>query len=279
MAATLITGASSGIGRALAVDLARTRHDLVLVGRDEKALASAREDCLRAGSPEVWGLAFDLALPDSSARVQAALAEKGIQVEILINNAGIGVHGEFADTALERELELVHVQIDTMLALTKALLPGMLARGMGRILNVSSVYSFAPVSRQAVYGASKAFMLSFSEALAYELKGSGVTVTVLCPGSTKTDFRRRSGVDTTGGMDPAVVARFGIAAMEAGRFLAVPGLHNVLFTIVMKHLPHSLRAPLMQFINARRGLYSKSSDARVLDSGTPGPDPRHKPDR
>lgn len=206
----LVTGATSGIGLATARLLAERRYDLILVARDGQALARLKAE-LEALGVEALTLIQDLARPDAWQPIERALAERHLTVDLLVNNAGFGIHGSFAETDLSLELDMVHLQLDSLMGLCKAVLPGMLRRGHGVILNVGSVYSFSPVPFQAVYSACKSFMLSFSLALDNEVRDRGVTVTTLCPGVTRTAFRRRSGKpDKSKGMSAEAVARLGV---------------------------------------------------------------------
>lgn len=252
----LITGASSGIGKALAGEFAAGGYDLVLVARDKARLEiTAAELCRRFGI-KALALDRDLCRPDSAREVLEFLSDEAIAVEALVNNAGFGVHGPFAQTPLPVEIDLVNLQIRAMLQLTKYVLPGMLRQGQGRILNVASVYSQSPVPYQAVYGACKAFLLSFSASLRAELTGRGISVTALCPGITRTEFRKKSGVgrEKEGGMSAQRAAAAGYRAAMKGRFLAVPGLGNRLFVLAARHLPQGLVASGLKAVNRRRGV-------------------------
>ena len=177
-------------------------------------------------------------------------------VDILVNNAGFGVKGDFAETDLADELKMLDVQLAAMLKLTKAVLPGMIARKTGRILNIASVYSFSPVPKQSVYSACKAFILSFSSALREEVKDKGVTVTVVCPGITQTEFRIRAGIadKKNSGMTAEAVARIAVEAMLKGKHIVVPGAQNRLFVFLARHLPLSMMARMVRYINNRRGV-------------------------
>jgi hypothetical protein len=250
----LITGASSGIGRALAFEYARQGFELLLAARDEARLQAVAAECAeryRAGA-EVF--AADLA--DAAAADALVLAVSQGQFHTLVNNAGFALKGEFAATAIADELRMLSVQLAAMLRLTKAVLPAMIARGEGRIVNIASVYSFSAVPKQAVYSACKSFMLSFSGALGNELRGKGVRVTVVCPGTTRTEFRRRAGIneENLGGMAAEEVARIAFAASAAGKRVAVPGFWNKVFAAVSKHLPLPAAASLASRINDRRGV-------------------------
>jgi short-subunit dehydrogenase len=179
---------------------------------------------------------------------------------VLVNNAGFGIHGQFIDTDLQSELRLVDLQVRATLALTKLLLPGLKREG-GRILNVASVYSYASIPNQIVYAACKTFLLSFSRGLATELAGSGVTVTVLCPGVTQTQFRTRAGMREKKSflsMTPEVVAEAGLRGLFRGRGVVVPGLVNKLYVTAAGLLPGSFFAQVARLINYFRGVGAKS---------------------
>lgn len=180
--AALVTGASSGIGREIARVCAREGHDLVIVARSEGRLAELADELRAKHGARVNVLPKDLSLETSANEIAEELASEGIQVDILVNNAGFDVFGRFADTDLERELDLLHVNVVALTQLTKLFVRGMRERGYGRVLNLGSTGSFVPAPLNAVYAASKSYVLSFSEAIGEELRGTGVTVTTLCPG-------------------------------------------------------------------------------------------------
>ncbi len=227
----LVTGASAGIGRELAKVLAREGHDLVLVARRQAELdelAAALKDQYGANAQVVPA---DLAEPDAAAKVLAELGPDA-RIDVLVNNAGFGGHGAFAERDRDADLRMVAVNVTALTDLTKLVLPGMVARGRGRVLNVASTAAFQPGPFMAVYYATKSYVLSLSEALAEELSGTGVTVTCLCPGVTDTEFHAVAGTDaqplTQGplSMSAAAVAEAGYRAMTRGKRLEVPGLHN-----------------------------------------------------
>jgi short-subunit dehydrogenase len=241
----LVTGASSGIGRAVAQALAARGAKLVVAGRDRAALSAA--------FPQATIITHDLSVAGGAAALAAELAQRGLAIDVLVNNAGFGVHGPFDQTDLERELAMVRLQIDTALTLTKAVLPVMKARKRGWLLNVASVYSYAPVPHQAVYGACKAFLHSFSEALASEVRDDGIRVAVSAPGTTKTEFRRRAGAREKGkGLEPSVVAEAALRALERGQLVSIPGFWHKVFVILMQHLPFGLRGLLIRTVNRIR---------------------------
>lgn len=253
----VITGASSGIGRALAFEFAARAFNLVLTGRNSEALRDVASECERAYCVRTQIYAADLTLAPQADAMAEMLSSQDLDYEVLVNNAGFGVKGQFATTGIVAELGMVRVQLEAMMKLTKALLPGMLRRGSGRILNVASVYAFAPVPQQSVYAACKAFLASFSTALREEIRGTGVTVTVLCPGATRTEFRTRAGIaerDSNKGMDASEVARFAVDGVLRGKALITPGVWNRGFVAVCRHLPVQWVPPLVNFINKRRGV-------------------------
>lgn len=226
----LITGASSGIGRELAHLFARDGYNLVLIARNRSKLESLARELRSQNEVQVTVLVQDLVDPSTPGEIVRQLADRSITVDVLVNNAGTQVYGEFAKADLEAQLALIQVNIGALIALTHLLLPGMIRRGRGRILNVCSTGSFAPGPLNAVYCATKASVLSFSQAMGAELAGTGVTVTALCPGATETAFITRHGMQDVrifrNTMPPARVAQIGYRAMQLGRPVVVAGLSN-----------------------------------------------------
>jgi hypothetical protein len=223
MSWAVITGASSGLGAIFADQLAKRGHSLVLAGRDQTRL--------KAVAHQVGGN-VELVVGDLStdAGIDALVTHlDGREIDVLVNNAGFGTYGPFAEIDAEREHELVAVNVDALVRLTHAVLPGMLARGRGGILNVASTIAFQPGTYQATYGASKAFVLSLSQALWAETRGTGVTVTALCPGPTRTGFVDALGSDVSHTAiyrrlaEPGPVVAAGLRAMDRGRAVNVPG--------------------------------------------------------
>src|SRR5579864_4171875 len=190
----LVTGASGGIGAALARELARHGHDLVLVARGAAAMEALAAE-LRAAGAAATVIAADLARPGAAASLAHEIAGRGLAIDILVNNAGLGAAGRFDRSDPARIGEILQVNIVALSELTRLMLPGMIARGHGRVMLVASVAAFQPGPRMAAYFASKAYVLSLGEALAYELRRTGVSVTVLCPGATATEFFATAGAD------------------------------------------------------------------------------------
>jgi short-subunit dehydrogenase len=252
----IITGASSGIGKALAFEFAAGGFNLLLIARNEAALAEVAAECQAKHHIKTEIVAADLACAKSLEELMAMLERTPREFEVLVNNAGFGIHGDFASTDIEQNIELLSVQLTAALRLTKAVLPGMIARRTGRILNVASVYSFSPVPFQSVYAACKAFLLSFSTAIQNELGGTGITVTVFCPGVTQTEFRSRAGIgqkSEQSGMTAEAAARIAYVKTLRGKHIVVPGLVNRLYVFVSRLLPVQVVPDLIRFINRRRG--------------------------
>lgn len=232
----LITGASAGIGYALSRCFAADHHDLILVARQQHKLEQTAEELSREFHVTTKVIVADLAQPDAPRKIFDAVQAEALSVDFLVNNAGFGLGGAFAETQLATELEMVQVNIASLVYLTKLFLPEMLARKSGRIMNVASTAAFQPGPLMAVYYASKAFVLSFSEAIANELSGTGVTVTALCPGPTASEFQARANIQETrlvksklmGFMSAEAVATVGYQGFMRGKRLVIPGLMNKL---------------------------------------------------
>jgi short-subunit dehydrogenase len=225
----LITGASSGIGAELARVCAAHGHNVVLVARREPELRALAAAVAKEHGVEARVLTADLADPAAPRAIFQAMA--GANIDLLINNAGFGLRGDFADSDWEIQARMIQVNIAALAHLTRLFLPAMIARGSGRILNVGSTAGFVPGPCMSVYYASKAFVLSFSEALAEELRGTGVAVTDLCPGPTRTGFGLVAGMANTklfhsATMSAEAVAREGYHAMMQGRTVAIAGARN-----------------------------------------------------
>jgi short-subunit dehydrogenase len=250
----LITGGSGGIGLEIAKVLARKGFDLVLVSRQRNTLEAAAGQLQGKYGARVQVFAADLRRPDAPESIFDFLHNENIPIEVLVNNAGFGLGGEFADTELRRELDMIQVNIAALTHLTKLFLPAMIKRKSGRVLNVASTAAFQPGPLMAVYYATKAYVLSFSEAIAEELRDSGVTVTALCPGPTRTGFAASAQVTKSrlfsafGMADPTEVAEFGVAAMMHGRRVAIPGIKNKIVAQANRFAPRNVTARVSRMI-------------------------------
>ena len=241
----LITGASLGIGYELAKLFARDKHNLVLVSRNQHKLAQIAEELKSLGAPKVTVIAKDLAELEAPDEVFAETERQKLTIDFLVNNAGFGERGSFLKTNLDNELEMVQVNIVALMHLTKLYLPGMVQRRVGRIMQVASTAAFQPGPFMAVYYATKAFVLSFSEATFEELRATGVTVTALCPGATETGFAQRAGMLNSKlfkmrVMDAKTVAEIGYRGFMHGKPLVVTGLRNRLMAFSVRFGPRSL---------------------------------------
>jgi uncharacterized protein len=256
--AALITGASSGIGRAIALAAARDGYDLVLTGRRREALVDLARVIAASGHPaQVTILPDDLSDPAAPGRLWGKIEQRGLIIDVLVNNAGLGIGGPFAQSEPERLRALLEVNIAAPLALMRLALPGMLARRRGRIANIASVSAFQPVPLMAAYGASKAFVLSLSEAVREEVHGSGITVTAICPGTTRTAFFAAAGYSevepiTAAAMEADDVAAAAWAGIMAGARLIIPGRANRAMVALGRLLPRRALARAAMRVMARR---------------------------
>ena len=252
----LVTGGSKGIGLALAGEFARHGHDLILVARDEAALERVASDLRQTTGAAVYSYAGDLSLPDTPEQLIRWVSDTDLQVDVLVNNAGIGDHGNLATTDPLRLRKMLGVNVAAMTELTRLLLGPMLLRGYGRILNVASVTAyFAGGPHWASYVASKAYVLSFTRGLHNELEGTGVTATALSPGTTSTDFVDDSGVGRTRAyrwlpqMSVEDVARAGYRATVRGKKEVVPGLANKVLAFLGELYPRGVAQGVFGFLS------------------------------
>ena len=250
----LITGASSGIGLELARCFAADGSRLVLVSRKGNALEALAAELRQAHKIQAQVITADLALPESPTRLLAHLQAAGLKVDVLVNNAGIGAQGRFAELPLARQLEMLQVNITSLTHLTRLLLPGMIERRRGGILNVASTASFQPGPGMGVYYATKAYVLSFSEALAEELSGTGVTVTAVCPGPTATNFGTAANMRTLGmvkkvSMTAAAVAQIGHRDFRRGKVVSITGVRNKLPAFLVRLFPRAVVRKITRRLN------------------------------
>jgi len=250
----LVTGASGGIGAALARELARHGHDVVLAARGVAAMEALAAE-LREGGVATTVISADLTKPGAAAILADEIARRGLAIEILVNNAGLGAAGRFDRNDPARIGEMLQLNIVALTELTRLLLPGMIARGRGKIMLVASVAGFQPGPHMAAYFASKAYVLSLGEALSYELRRTGVSVTVLCPGATATNFFTTAGNDNSimarhlRRMMPAEeVARRGYRGLAAGRHVVITGAMNWLVAQAGRFMPHRLTLPVTDLL-------------------------------
>ena len=225
----LVTGASSGIGYELAKVLAKDGKNLVIVARSQDKLEELKTEIENKYGTSVRVLPKDLSNPNAPQEIFSELEKDGVNVDVLVNNAGYGVYGMFSETDLREELAMIQVNAVSVIHLTKLFLKQMLENKSGWILNVASLCSFLSSPLESVYCASKSLVLHFSEALANELQGTGVTVTCLCPGLAKTEFHQRAHMENTRVakrkmMDAAAVAEAGYKALKKGKVVVIPGL-------------------------------------------------------
>ena len=253
----LVTGASSGIGVELAKLCARDGYNLVLVARRVERLEQLGAELAGRHGVRYHAVAADLADADAPAEIVRRTDGAALAVDVLVNNAGFGAVGPFATADPDTGRRMIRVNVEALTQLTRLLLPGMLARRRGRILNVASTAGFVPGPLMAVYYATKAYVISFSEALAEELRGSGVSVTVLCPGPTRTEFQAVAGMQAArlfrlpGVMDAGDVARAGYRGLMRGKRMVVPGLMNRALPFVVRISPRGVVARVSRFLQEK----------------------------
>jgi short-subunit dehydrogenase len=260
----LVTGASAGIGAEIARELARRGHGVTLVARRKQRLDELAEELRGEYGIRAETIASDVGKQASRSRIAGRVKELGLDVEILINNAGFATGGPFSEADPKRELEQVHVLVEAVVALTSAFLPGMVTRGRGAILNVASTAAMQPLPYAAGYSAAKAYVLTFSEALHQESADDGVTVTALAPGPVETEFWDDAGWEARGeSFEQAIpsqalvsaedVARAGIEGLDAGDRVVIPGLAMRAAMLASRYVPHSIKLPAIERMMRRRG--------------------------
>ncbi len=254
----LITGASSGLGVHFAELFAKDGYDLILVARSEDKLNNLK-DCLeeRYGVKTVVCVK-DLSLPNAAQEVFAFVQEQGMEVDALVNNAGFADFGAYANADWKRQQDMVQVNITALIQLTHCFLKPMIARGSGRIMNVASMAAFQPGPLMSVYYATKSFVLSFTEALSVELRGTGVKVTALCPGPTETGFAKNGHLGNSGlfknlSVASALeVAAYGYMKLKQGQTVAIPGMMNKLIVTASKYAPRAMARNLVYLIQKEK---------------------------
>jgi short-subunit dehydrogenase len=248
-----VTGASSGIGAEIARGLARRGHGVTLAARREDRLKELAEEISGEHGVRAETVSVDVSDIDSRKRLKPDIEERGLTVEVLVNNAGFGSGGKFTKLDAEEEASLIRTNVEAVVALTGHFLPGMVERGQGAILNLASLISFQPMPFQATYGASKAAVLSHTEAIHEELRGTGVTITAICPGPVRTEFGEQGGF---GGADDKIpgfvwleadkVAEDAIAGMESGDRVVVPGALNRIAASAGHYTPRAMLLPIVR---------------------------------
>ncbi len=253
---SLITGASSGIGREIAKLAARDGYDVVLVARRREKLSELAREIEKEFEVKTHVESIDLASTNGADLLYDSLAHEGIVVDVLVNNAGFGLHGDYIETDAKRERQMIDLNVSALTRLTRLFLPGMMSRRSGYVMQVASVAGFFPGAFMSVYYATKAYVLSFSEALSEELQGTGVSVTVLCPGATKTEFfdvavPGGGGSDKFGGSKALDVAAYGWSAMKRKHVVAVHGFKNRAFIFLSRFVSRALARRHVARINNR----------------------------
>lgn len=251
----LVTGAASGLGFELALLLAKDAYKLVLIDIDLEKLEIAKSDILKTYDTNIILMRKDLSLVNISQEIFEDL--NNTPIDVIINNAGFGLFGTFNDTDWERQSQMLNLHVLTTTHLVKLLLPSMVERGYGKILNLSSLAAFQPGPMMALYYASKSYILSFSQAIANELKGTGVTVTALCPGPTKTSFQSTVSQDANENKisfnmaSAKDVAAYGYKAMHNGRVVAIPGTFNKFLSILPRMLTRNRATKIVRKIQEK----------------------------
>ncbi len=241
----VVTGASSGIGRAFALALADRGYDLVVVARDAARLETLADEIRDAYGAQAEVLSADLSDPSSLLEVETRVADAGRPIDLLVNNAGFGTSGAFAALPIAREQQEIQLNVVALVRLTHAAIDGLVARGRGGVINVASIAGYQPTPGNAVYGATKAFVMSFTQAVHEELKGTGVKCMVLAPGFTRTEFQVRAGFDSSEvpgflWQDAATVVGHSLRAYDRGRAVCVPGPLNAATAAFTAVTPQSI---------------------------------------
>lgn len=248
----LITGASSGIGLNFAEIYAEKGYDLILIARREERLNTLAEKLEKKYKIRVKIIPKDLSNSGTAEEIFNQLIEEKLDIDVLVNNAGTQVYGNFMDTDLDKEMKMIQLNVNTLVCLTKLAVDQMKEKGKGRILNIASIGAFMPVPLNSIYCASKAFVLNFSEGISKDLEGSGITVTTICPGPTKSEFAKKAQMTNTRlfsrMMDSRRVAMAGYQGLMRGKRVVVPGFYNKLMAMSYRFTPRSLLLNIGKYI-------------------------------
>lgn len=253
----LITGASTGIGLGLAECFAKDGYNVIITARSEAVLNDIAGRLSRDSNIQATPIAVDLGIPGGGGNLAAAIKSRGLDVDVLVNNAGYGMSGGFDDLSAQSQLGMIDLNVRALVELTRIFFPEMLKKKRGGVLNVASTAAFQPGPFMTVYYATKAFVLSFSEALAEEARGTGVKVSVLCPGPTESKFHDRAGTTKVraskiaGMMTSRAVAEIGYRAFQSGRRVAISGAMNAVMARMVPFLPRSMTLGLVRSLNTR----------------------------
>lgn len=251
----LITGASQGLGLEISKLFAQNGYPLILVARNQARLDTLAQELIATYRIDVLTISKDLSLPTAADELETLISNRNISIEILVNNAGFGVHGLFSDTDWKATEAMLSLNMITLTHLTHLFLPQMLRSGHGKILNIASTAAFQPGPFMACYFASKAYVLSFTEALAEELSGTGVTVTAFCPGPTRTQFQKRSHTENlrenTFAMEAAPTVKAGYRGLMKGKRLVIPGFTNKLLAFLIRLAPRGLVLRMTRFLEEK----------------------------
>ncbi|PLX26129.1 short-chain dehydrogenase [Candidatus Parcubacteria bacterium] len=247
----LITGASSGIGYELCKRFAQNNHNIVLVARNKEKLDTIAKELSSTHDIQTHVFTHDLTDDDAPQKLYAEIKENNITIDILVNNAGFGLYGKFTETNLAKELDMIKINISALTELTKLFLPDMISKKSGKVLNIASTAAFQPGPGMAVYYASKAFVLHFSEALGEELKNTGVSVTTLCPGPTRTGFEKAAELrfpKTMKVMNADEVAYVGYRGLIKNKRVVIPGFRNKLLAFANRLAPRNVATKITGWI-------------------------------
>ncbi len=252
----LITGASEGIGYELVKLFAKDRYDCVLVARNKQKMDKLAEEVKKSFGINTRVIAKDLSLPESAQEIFDEVKAAGISVDVLVNNAGLGLCGEFVKSDMNTNMHLLQVNLLSLTKLTWLFLPGMIKRKSGRIMNVASIAAFTPSPDFALYNASKAFVLFFSEALREELRSTGISVTCLCPGTTATQWHSRAGAENirlnkVRLLDAKTVAEVAYKGLMKGKSIVIPGLENKISVFSIRFAPRILVLKVARFLTRK----------------------------